>query len=72
LTPSELRQIVDPAARQREAAAAIEHYRTLMAECATIRAQAINDLYTRPGWTWDKVGEVIGTSGQNAHKLSRR
>jgi hypothetical protein len=71
MTPDRLRQISDPAARQREAAAAIEHHRTLMAECSAIREQAVRDLYAQHR-NWRKVGEIIGASGQHAHRLATR
>jgi hypothetical protein len=61
----------DPAARERAARESIEHHRTRMAEMAAIREQAVRDLYLELG-SWDDVGETIGTSAQNAHKLATR
>jgi hypothetical protein len=77
MTPDELRQItdpatvVDPATRERAAREAIEYYRQRMAQCAAIREQAVRDLYKQHR-NWRKVGEIIGASGQHAHRLATR
>ena len=70
MTLDQLRQIPDPAARQREAARIVDTHRDLMSEAATIRAQAIREL--KVGRTWAQVGAVIGTSPQRAQFLATR
>lgn len=70
-TPEQLRQIADPAERERVARAAIEAARQLVAELADVRAEAIRDLKAERK-TWQAVAEVIGTSAQNAQRLAAR
>jgi hypothetical protein len=70
MTPAEIRAISDPAAREHAARGQLGVAAELTVELAAIRRDAIRELHARLG-SWRKVGELIGVSGQNAHKAAR-
>lgn len=67
----QLREITDPAQRERAAAAAIDAARQLVTELSMLRQQAVRDLYAQHG-TWTKVGAAMGTSPQRAQHIATR
>lgn len=70
-TPEQLREISDPAQRERAAATALDAARQLVTELSMLRREAVRDLYVLHG-TWAKVGAAMGTSAQRAQHIATR